>query len=139
MAKKNTLTVTLPDGTATPTPSVTVSPEKKNRGQVALDYMISNAEPMVDEMGEPIADTGIVTRNLFSHQISAILTHADSKPGFRDGQKWVTWNFSYAGKAYAMQVRIANVKNKPVKITWDHRVFDPCDFLTPSDLWEGAM
>jgi len=105
----------------------------------ALETLISNARPMIGSDGKTFTGSWIAEKNLKSLDAHALTVIAQTSENFmyRDTGKHTHWNFTIGQRSYGIQIEISRAARKQVRLVINS--FDPCDYLTASDLWDGAL
>lgn len=104
-----------------------------------LETTISNAQPMTTFDGDVIPGSGIVHKFMKSLDAHCLTVIAQTSENFlyRDSGVNTYWSFTIGQRSYSIKIEITRAARKQVQITFNS--MNPCDYLTPSDLWEGAV
>lgn len=102
-----------------------------------LHMLIAQAKPMTAADGSAITNSGYLKTKLHGSKI----VHINS---FVEIVSWANsvMTFNFEGKRYTAKTGKASSANHrrathDYTLTWNHG--DPCDRLTASDLWDGAL
>lgn len=121
---------------------VKVQPAKKNLGEIHMEHLIRTAQPMIDETGVALPNTGFNKTILKNDAISKIINWVKiDEQTSRSIPNGMVWNFDFNGKRYSLVLaKPTNSKYRAVKLSWDHRddMTAVIAALTVSDLWEGV-
>lgn len=96
-------------------------------------------QPMKDFDGNDMPGSGIRTGMMHKSYINQMIAEAKACEGYtyRDTGKHTHHNCTIGQRSYCIRVEITNRSKKMVMLTFNS--LNPCDYLTASDLWEGAQ
>lgn len=101
-----------------------------------IAQLIAWGGEMIDSEGNYLPKTCYAHVQMKQSEIRRIIS--DSVVTAERGTgNWRVYNFVLNGKAYTLQAEVTWNATTFVKFSFDHRT--PCDCLTASDLWEGAL
>lgn len=104
-----------------------------------LETLTSKTKPMQTFEGIDMPQLGIFEGKLHHNFIAAFIGEAEQQEKYlrRDTGRKVHHSFTIGQRSYCLSVEITWAHFKQVMFTYAS--LNPCDYLTASDLWEGAL